>query len=769
MDPKIYISVILPVRFRGEVSYLVPHNLVSYITPGCKVTVDFAGRIYTAVVRRVWQDSADKEWCGEIAKPLQEEQCGETAEPVQKQQMQKEYGRKIEYKYIQGVEQAHKSVPMQAVRLWEQVADYYMCTVGEVYKAAYPNLVLRQEGVKARKTPEAFMAAVKGGKIELPKLSGSQKEVYDKILEEFGCIAVNLKTTSEEMEKTGESLAKKRPVLLHGVTGSGKTEVYITLANRALKQGRSVLFMVPEIAITKQLQTRLKKVFGERLLVSHSKQTVAEKSRIYKIVSRQFLLEYTQQHNTEPGVSVDADADMPNDAVVVLGTRSALFLPYANLGLVIVDEEHDSSYKQTEPAPRYQARDVAVMLAKIHNADVLLGSATPSFESEYNCAIGRFAKVSLFEKYYGAQQPEVDIIDTIWARKSRQMKGSFSQKLINEIQKVLDRGRQVIIFRNRRSYSPIVECAECGDIPKCPHCNVYLSYHKYNNTLRCHYCDYTVKFKGICTSCGLDALQYKGAGTERIEEELKELFPEAVSARFDADVAQSKRDEERVLKAFSAKQIDILVGTQMISKGFDFEFLDLVVVLQADTILGIQDFRADERALQMFSQLMGRTGRRDTRGKIIIQTNQKKHPVFEFLKRSVEEYNTARGNCGVEDPACEYVADGNSSLMATLLEERREFKFAPYVRMVKIVIKHKDAEKLNLLCAKVHETLKSIPCMEVTGPFVPAIDRVRGEWLKCFYIKFARNRQLGANKQKLLKAIEDLKAYNSIILDVDPA
>ncbi len=718
MTQKTFISVILPVRFRNEISYLVPQSLVSYIVPGSKVTVDFAGKVYTAVVQRIWQEPAEEEHENQV--------------------FLNPDGKKIEYKYIIGVEQEQKAVPIQAVRLWEQVAGYYMCTVGEVYKAAYPNLVLRQEGVKARKTPEAFLEAVKGEKIELPQLSGSQKKVYDKILEEFGCRAGDC----------NKGDAESRPVLLHGVTGSGKTEIYINLAARELEQGRSVLFMVPEIAITKQLQNRLKKVFGERLLVFHSKQTAAEKSRIHKIVSRQFLT----GHN------------MPNDAVVVLGTRSALFLPFSNLGLVVVDEEHDSSYKQIEPAPRYQARDVAIMLAKIHNANVLLGSATPSFESEYNCTIGRFAKVCLFEKYYGAQQPEVDIIDTIWARKSRQMKGSFSQKLINEIQRVLDRGRQVIIFRNRRSYSPIVECTECGGIPKCPHCNVYLSYHKYNSTLRCHYCDYTVKFKDVCSSCGLDTLQYKGAGTERIEEELKELFPAAVSARFDADVAQSKREEERVLKAFAAKEIDILVGTQMISKGFDFEFLDLVVVLQADTILGVQDFRADERALQMFNQLMGRTGRRDTRGKIIIQTNQKNHPVFEQLKRSAA--GVGRGS---EDSAPEYAADGNSSLVTTLLEERREFKFAPYVRMVKIVIKHKDADKLNLLCAKTDEALKSVLSMEVTGPFVPVIDKVRGEWIKCFYIKFARNRQLMENKRKLLNAIESLKSHNNIFIDVDPA
>ncbi len=711
-----YISVILPIKYRGEITYLVPDRMAGSLVVGSRVGVDFAGKEYVAVVEKIMPG---EDFAGISGKD----------------------GKEILYKEILSVENDSVAVPEEAIRLWHQVADYYLCTVGEVYKAAYPNMVQRQEGVKSRKTAEHFFKSVQENLPELPQLSGCQKEAFDKIMNEFSF-------PIDKALRANSGAGKGRPVLLDGVTGSGKTEIYINLAARELGQGKSVLLMVPEIAITKQLQSRLKKVFGERLLVFHSKQTIAEKARIHKIVSRQFLAEYVNQCKSDNGETGGLDA--PDDAVVVLGTRSALFLPYYNLGLIVVDEEHDSSYKQTEPSPRYQARDVAIMLARIHSANVLLGSATPSFESEYNCRIGRFEKVCLNERFYGAQSPEVDIIDTIWARKSRQMKGSFSQKLINEIQKVLDRGRQVIIFRNRRSYSPIVECAECGEIPKCKHCNVYLSYHKYDNTLRCHYCDYTERFTGVCHSCGLDTLRYKGAGTERIEEELKELFPNRVCARFDADIAQSKREEERILKAFAAKEIDILVGTQMIGKGFDFEYLDLVAVLQADTILGIQDFRADEKAMQVFSQLMGRTGRRDTRGKIMIQTNQKDHPVFEQLRRGV-------------------AAVGNNHLTQTLLEERREFRFAPFVRMVKIVVKHKDGERLNLLCTKVEEALRRVPCIEVTGPFVPAIDKVRGEFLKCFYIKFARNQELVANKQKLLKAIESIKAPNSIFIDVDPA
>ena len=707
----VYAQVILPLKYKGEITYVVPEQMAALVDVGSRVKVDFAGRTYTAVVESLIREAGAVESLYNLG-----------------------LEKGIVYKEIIEVENLRR-VSEFSIKLWHEIADYYLCTVGEVYKAAYSGMVQRQEQVKMRKRPSAFFESVMEFAFNLPQLSQAQQHAFDEICGHF---------------ETG-----KRPVLLHGITGSGKTEIYINLASRQLAQGKNVLYMVPEIALSKQLQERLRKVFGERLLVYHSKQTTAEKGRIYKIVSGEFKDEYLRgvesSGNEKNERAVPSDVEAPNDAVVVLGTRSSLFLPFKNLGLVVVDEEHDSSYKQSEPTPRYHARDAAIMLSGIYGADTLLGSATPSFEAEYNCRIGRFSKVSLFTKYYGAQPPEVEIIDTIWARRSGQMRGSFSQKLINTVRKTLQNGEQVLVFKNRRSYSPVVECVECGSIPKCPCCNVYLSYHKYNNTLRCHYCDYTVKFNGICTKCGLDTLKYKGAGTEKIEEELKALFPEYSIARFDADIAESKRGEEAVIKAFSKKEIDILVGTQMVSKGFDFEHLGLVAVLDADSILGIQDFRADERALQMFSQLMGRTGRREKRGKLLVQTNQKEHPVILELKN---------GTAGV--------ATENITLIKSLLEERREFAFAPYVRMVKIVAKHKDKEKLELLSASIQAKLASVPCKEFTGPFVPAIDKVRGEWLKCFYVKFSRDSRLVENKQKLLSAMADLKAHNSIVLDVDP-
>ena len=725
--PAMYVQVILPLRYGGEVTYAVPDGLVDLVKVGSRVKVDFAGRTYTAVVEMICRD-----------------------EQTVVQMFRQGEAKGIAYKEVIEIESV-RPVSEHSIKFWHEVADYYMCTVGEVYKAAYSNIVSRQEFVKSRKTPEAFFESIGIA----PVFSDKERAVAGNVSDtgiDTGTLRLNLPELSEVQKKTLDEIRNsfaldRKPVLLHGITGSGKTEIYMNLAARYLESGRSVLYMVPEIALSKQLQNRLKKVFGERLLVYHSKQTAAEKGRIYKILSGQFKDEYLKS-------AVDggdaACTGCINDAVIVLGTRSSLFLPFDNLGLVVVDEEHDSSYKQTEPAPRYQARDAAIMLANIYGAATLLGSATPSFESEYNCRIGRFSKVGLYERYYGAKSSEIEIIDTIWARRSGQMRGNFSQKLINEMRKTLQNGMQIIVFKNRRSYSPVVECTECGTIPKCPCCNVYLSYHKYNNTLRCHYCDYTVRFDGLCKKCGLDTLRYKGAGTEKIEEELNSIFPEYSIARFDADIAESKRREEAVIKAFSHGETNILVGTQMISKGFDFENLGLVVVLDADSILGIQDFRADERALQMFSQLMGRTGRRNRRGKLLVQTAQKGHPVIMQLKNL---------------SAQEHVA---SPLVISLLEERKEFGFAPYVRMVKITVKHGDKDKLDKLCEKVASVLLKVPCKEFTGPFVPPLDKVRGEWLKCFYVKFSRDSKLAGNKRKLLDAVVALKAQNNIVLDVDP-
>lgn len=700
---NLFVSVILPVKFKEEVLYLLPDSFLHYNSPTA-ATESAAGGCKVAPGTRVRVHFGKREMIG-VVRGFRYADRGEV--PLER------LGKPLEYKEIDGVVEL-PAIKREQLEFWQLLADYYLCTVGEVYKAAYPALAVRQESVKSRKSPELFLERISFSPLGisqradecpepqlLPRLSQRQQGAFDEIRAHFG--------------------SGKRPVLLHGATGSGKTEIYVKLAQEVLAKGKNVLFMVPEIALSKELESRLKGYFGERLLLFHSKVTAAQKHFVHSVV-------------------LQAGGNSP---VVVLGTRSSLFLPFAQLGLVIVDEEHDPSYKQSDPAPRYNARDAAVLLASIYGAHLVMGSATPSFESLYNVSIKKYARVMLPFRYFGAPAPDVEIIDTIKARRVGEMKGSFSQKLINALKENMEQGGQALVFRNRRSYSPMVQCDNCGQIPKCPHCNVSLSYHRYNNTLRCHYCDYTSLFSSRCPQCSSGELVARGAGTERVEEELRELLPLARIERFDADVAESKREEERIISSFAKGEIDILVGTQMLSKGFDFEKLSLVALLQADTVLGMEDFRADERALQLFTQLIGRSGRRGIRGKMLIQSAQKNHPIFKIFK-----------------------LDTLFPDSSALLDERREFRFAPYVRMVKITLRHRTMEELERLTAAVAAI--QVPCLEITGPFVPGLERLRGEWQRAFYVKFARDSRLSHNKRVLMERLEALNAPNSIVVDVDP-
>ena len=714
---NLFVSVILPVKFKEEVLYLLPDSFL-HSNSSAAATENAAGGCKVAPGTRVRVHFGKREMIG-VVRGFRYADRGEV--PLER------LGKPLEYKEIDGVVEL-PAIKREQLEFWQVLADYYLCTVGEVYKAAYPALAVRQESVKSRKSPELFLERISfspegisqhadghpeqhcvGGHSAplgtepqlLPRLSQRQQGAFDEIRAHFG--------------------SGKRPVLLHGATGSGKTEIYVKLAQEVLAKGKNVLFMVPEIALSKELESRLKGYFGERLLLFHSKVTAAQKHFVHSVV-------------------LQAGGNSP---VVVLGTRSSLFLPFAQLGLVIVDEEHDPSYKQSDPAPRYNARDAAVLLASIYGAHLIMGSATPSFESLYNVSIKKYARVMLPFRYFGAPAPDVEIIDTIKARRVGEMKGSFSQKLINALKENMEQGGQALVFRNRRSYSPMVQCDNCGQIPKCPHCNVSLSYHRYNNTLRCHYCDYTSLFSSRCPQCSSGELVARGAGTERVEEELRELLPLARIERFDADVAESKREEERIISSFAKGEIDILVGTQMLSKGFDFEKLSLVALLQADTVLGMEDFRADERALQLFTQLIGRSGRRGIRGKMLIQSAQKNHPIFKIFK-----------------------LDTLFPDSSALLDERREFRFAPYVRMVKITLRHRTMEELERLTAAVAAI--QVPCLEITGPFVPGLERLRGEWQRAFYVKFARDSRLSHNKRVLMERLEALNAPNSIVVDVDP-
>lgn len=545
----------------------------------------------------------------------------------------------------------------------------------------------------------------------------------------------------EALTSIRDGFSSGKPVLLDGVTGSGKTEIYISLALDAISKGRNVLYMVPEIAVSRQLEERLKRVFGDMLLTFHSKESSASR--------------------------VDVAEAMKSRQYVVLGTRSSIFLPHHDLGVVIVDEEHDSSYKQDAPAPRYNGRDTALMLAKLNRADVVLGSATPSLESLYNCKTGKMAYVRLSERYFGAEDSDVEIIDTIAERRKRGMKGSFSYKLIERINSVLSDGGQILLLRARRAYSPAVQCVSCGDIPRCPHCNVPLSYHRQEEgVLMCHYCGWRTPFDAKCGKCG-GALEPVGAGTQKIEEEAAALFPSARIARLDSDTASAAGRENEIIREFSRKKIDILVGTQIIAKGFDFDGLSMVAVIGADSLVGQQDFRADERSVQLLEQFRGRCGRRGEKGLFVIQTAQPSHPVYRVFARSDEN--------GVDV----------KSLMDNMLNERFQFGYPPFSRIVKIIVKDTDEGRLDRMSLALAGALRSrfgVPVagfvqgsnagITVTGPFAPPVDKQSDSFIRDIRVSLRKDKSLASNKSALASTVSSFEAQYSyaghVALDVDP-
>lgn len=589
------------------------------------------------------------------------------------------------------------SVSQDDIAFWRSVAGYYLCSVGEVFKAAYSSALVKLADVKSRPRKESNPAKTE----PLPELSPAQ---------------------SKALSEIDAAFAAGRPALLCGVTGSGKTEIYLHEASRMVESGRSVLYLVPEIAISRQLQQRIEAVFGDRLLVFHSRQTAPQKKALIEQMSS-------------------------GGPYLVLGTRSALFLPFRKLGLVIVDEEHDASYKQEDPAPRYHARDAALLLAAFRRCKVLLGSATPSYESLYNVAAGKFKRVDLLEKYHEGPEPSVTVIDMREVRRLHDATGSFSRKLLRTVRETIDDGGQVMIFRSRRAYAPFVQCNECGYVPKCPSCQVSLSYHKYNNSLQCHLCGTRIPFAEDCPECHGKIIPL-GSGTEKLEEELKAYCPDWRVERFDADIAESPVREKEVLGRFASGQTDILVGTQMLTKGFDFERLRLVAVVQADSLFAVQDFRADERALQLLTQFRGRAGRRDHPGQMYIQTNQPDHPVIRRLLAGEGQIRQA------ED-----------------LEERRRYGFPPFVRMILITVRDSGEGRLWRMCNDITDLLGRIG-VSFNGPLQPMADRIDGKMIRQFWLKLPRTGKLAAAKAAIKEGIDALaESYPfkaDIIIDVDP-
>ena len=825
-----YISVILPLKLEWEPCYSIPETWEGKVSPGDRVKVSFANKVYSGVVSAV----------GIIP---------ETDPAKIKEIITKEEG-------LAGI------LP-EEVELWRHVAGYYLCSIGEVYKAAYPGSKINLEEAraaalqKAKERREKLLESMRAKVAKLQDRKTRKEEQLAKVRkgtkaelkygEELQRIIADLTKAQAALESaTGsptfsisqpqeintsqpvnlsqaqsiaydeirDAFSKGRPALLKGVTGSGKTEIYIKLAQDALSAGKNVLYLVPEIALSRQLEDRLYEHFGDRLMTFHSAETAASKRATAEII------------RSYRGES--------NGSYIVLGTRSSLFLPHHNLGIIIVDEEHDNSYKQDSPAPRYNGRDTALMLAMIQNrapqpatgtdaqyagctadrpatckadrevtpnagphatgshacnadrhttpntvqhatgshaCNVIMGSATPSLEEMYNCRAGKHHLVELNERFHGSEAADVEIIDTRAERRKRGMEGSFSRKLIEHVRRTLAGNGQVMVLRSRRAWAPALQCEACGDIPKCPHCNVSLTYHKKGQygIMTCHYCGHTEPFKEQCGKCG-GPMKSLGAGTQKIEEEAAALFPQARIARLDSDTAQNKSYETKTIREFSQGKIDILIGTQMLAKGFDFSNLRLVAVIAADAMLGMQDFRADEKAVQLLEQFRGRCGRRDAKGLCIIQTSQPEHPVYKRLTES--------------EASCD-----------DLLQERHEFDFPPYTRIIEVTFMDRYADRAERMAAKLAATLgtviskhqagghavcnangnraRNMAGTSIIGPYSPVIDKVADQHIRTIRISLRKNKSLRSLKEAIRNTVlsfeKNEKYTNHITIDVDPS
>jgi primosomal protein N' (replication factor Y) len=534
---------------------------------------------------------------------------------------------------------------------------------------------------------------------------------------------------AEAYEKIKGLFYDHEVVLLHGVTSSGKTELYIHLIMEQLEKGRQVLYMLPEIALTTQIIERLRKHFGDTIDIYHSRMSAKSRMNVWK--------------------RVNSD-DSSGRLNLVLGVRSSLFLPFADLGLVIVDEEHDASYKQYDPAPRYHARDAAMMLSRIHGARTLLGSATPALESYYNAVTGRYGLVELTTRYGDVKMPAMILADTREAGRRKAMSSHFSPQMLDAVEEALTKGEQVILFQNRRGFSPFIMCSECGWVPGCTDCSVSYTYHKGIGRMVCHYCGKSEKPPAKCGACGSAGLTTRGFGTEKIEEEIKLIFPSATVARMDQDTTRSRNSHSIILSDFAGGATDILIGTQMISKGLDFENLTVVGILDADTMLHYPDFRAYERSFQMMEQVSGRAGRRTRRGKVIIQTGDPSHIILrQVLKHDYK------------------------AMYQTQLEEREMFGYPPFTRLIRLTLKHHDLEKLNRSAARFAGTLRRRLGKSVLGPEFPQIMQVQKWFLKTVLIKLGKELSASKVKEMIRAAMQaELKYEGSgglrINADVDP-
>ena len=751
-----YVDVILPLPLDGVFTYSVPFELERQVAVGHRVLVPF-GR--------------NKTYVGIVAKVLFTVLSSE---------------RTVNYKDVLQVLDASPILLDSQLNLWRWISDYYLSPIGEVYKAALPAGLKAEDGYRPktetyiRLTPKFRSERALHIALDMLQRAPSQQKAFidfldlamftetedylsgitrDELLNEGHTLATIsalvkrglIETYEQEVGRLnhgGEphpeqvkplslpqqeafnqiqfSFLQKPVTLLHGVTSSGKTEIYIHLIQQALDKKQQVLYLLPEIALTVQMMDRLQRVFGNRLGIYHSKYADAERVEIWqKQLSK-------------------------NPYDVILGARSAVFLPFQRLGLVIIDEEHETSYKQQDPMPRYHARSAAIVLAQSLGAKVLLGTATPCAETWHNAQTGKYGLVTLTERYKGIELPEIQVIDIKDLRHRKMMNGPFSPTLLLKVREALERGEQAILFQNRRGYAPMIECKQCGWVPHCQHCDVSLTFHRNLNQLTCHYCGYTYQVPVECPACGSRELQTRGYGTEKIEDEVRAIFPEARIARMDLDTTRTRQAYERIINDFSAGRTNILIGTQMISKGLDFDRVSVVGILNADTMLNYPDFRAYEHAFMMMSQVSGRAGRRGRRGLVILQTKSPDIPVIHQV-----------------------VDNDYAAFFRSLLAERREYHYPPFTRLVYVYLKHRSDSLVDTASHEMGSRLRQWFGARVLGPDRPAVAKVKSLAIRKLLLKIEPGLDLPTVRKYLALAQQQMlqdKRFASlqIYFDVDP-
>ena len=606
-------------------------------------------------------------------------------------------------KPILSVSESAPAVSKEQLELWQWMSEYYMCSLGEVMAAALP-VGLDKRLLEPPKRRRTAIAPYSGPIEPMHALSPAQAKSADEI---------------GRFWSAGQEI-----VLLHGVTSSGKTDIYIHLIHQQLAAGKNVLYLVPEIALTTQLTSRLQCIFGDKLIVYHSRFTDAEREQLYHASAQ-----------TEPHV--------------VIGARSAVFLPIPNIGLVIVDEEHDPSYKQAEPAPRYHARAAAIMLAKLHHAKVLLGTATPAIESYYLAQKGVYGLVTLTERFGGVELPDITLVDLKRQYERKEMYGHFSDPLVERIMQCLSDNKQVILFQNRRGYAPQIQCTQCGQPPRCVQCDVPMTLHMRAKELRCHYCGYHTPIPPVCPQCGGE-LKAIGFGTERIEDEIQQLFPEARVLRMDLDTTRNKSAYQDIINAFARHECDILVGTQMITKGLHFDDVRLVAVLNADPLFNQPDFRAYERAYQMLEQVAGRAGRKGTKGEVWIQTFDTGNAVLGMVQKHDYE-----------------------ALYNHQIAERKLFNYPPFHRVIRLQMRDHNSVRVHAAATQLQQHLAQIFGSRVSAVIIPAIERVQAYTIRELTLRIEQRANMTEAKRRIKEAIEYVFTISTnknvrIIADVDP-